>query len=61
MLSNYKEVQQSTTHEELLDASIIVNETENMNAATEKLNLTAETGNCHKHQQKKEKDKKPNK
>ena len=36
LLSNYKEVQQNTTHQELvLDTSIIVNEADNINAATE--------------------------
>ena len=68
LLSNHKEVQENTTHEELLlDTSIIVNETEIVNAATENRNLTAKTGNGHKHQQNRknnsdqEKDKKPNK
>ena len=52
LLSNYKEVQQNTTHEELLlDTSIIVNETDNVNAARENRNLIAKTGNDHKHQQ----------
>ena len=67
LLSNHKEVQQNATHEELLDTSIIVNETDNVNAATENRNLTAKTGNGHKHKQNRknnpeqEKDKKPNK
>ena len=68
LLSNHKEVQQNTTHEELLlDTSIIVNETNNVDAATENHNLTAKTGNGHKHQQNRknnseqEKDKKTNK
>ena len=40
VLSNHKDVEQNTTHEELLlDTAIIVNETENMNAATENRNL----------------------
>ena len=40
LLSNHKEVEQNTTHEELLlDTSIIVNETDNVNAATENRNL----------------------
>ena len=63
-----KEVQQNTTHEELLvDTSIIANETDNVSAATENRNLTAKTGNGHKHKQNRknnseqEKDKKPNK
>ena len=46
VLSNHKDVEQNTTHEELLlDTSIIVNETENMNVATEIRNLIAKTGN----------------
>ena len=46
VLSNHKGVEQNTTHEELLlDTSIIVNETENMNVATEIRNLIAKTGN----------------
>ena len=68
LLSNHKEVQQNTTREELLlDTSIIVNETDHVNAATENRNLTAKTGNGHKRQQNRknnseqEKDKKPNK
>ena len=68
LFSNHNEVQQNTTHEELLlDISIIVNETENVNAATENRNLTAKTGNSHKHQQNRKnnseqgKDKKPSK
>ena len=68
LLSNHKEVQQNTTHEELLlYTSITVNETGNVNAATENRNLTSKTGNCHKHKQNRkdnselEKDKKPNK
>ena len=68
VLSNHKELQRNTTHEELLlDTSIIVNETDNMNDATENRNLTAKTGNSSKHQQNRgknseqEKDKKPNK
>ena len=50
-----------------MDRSIIVNETDNINAATENSNLTAKTGNDHKHQQNRkknleqEKDKKSNK
>ena len=52
MLSNKQEVQQNTTHGELLlDSSIIVNETNNINAATENRNLTTKTGNGSKHQQ----------
>ena len=52
LLPNHKEVQQNTTHEELLlDTSIIANETDNVNAATGNRNLTAKTGNGHKHQQ----------
>ena len=52
LLSNHKEVQQNTTHVELLlDTSVIVNETDNINAATENSNLTAKNGNSHKHQQ----------
>ena len=51
MLSNHQEIQQSTTHEELLlDTTIIVNKTDNMNAATENRNVTAKTGNGNKHQ-----------
>ena len=68
LLSNHKEVQQNTTNEELLlDTSVIVTETDNVNAATENRNLTAKTGNGHRHQQNRknnseqEKDKKPNK
>ena len=68
LLSNHKEVEQNTTHEELLlDRSIIVNETDNINAATENSNLTEKTRNDHKHQQNKknnseqEKDNKSNK
>ena len=50
LLSNDKEVQQNTTHEELLsDRSIIVNETDNI--ATENSYLTAKIGNDQKHQQ----------
>ena len=50
-----------------MGTSSIVNETDNVNAATENRNLTAKTGNDHKHQQNRknnleqEKDKKPNK
>ena len=68
LLSNHKEVKQNTTHEELLlDTSNIVNETDNINTTTEDRNLTAKTGNGHKHQQNRknnseqEKDKKTNK
>ena len=68
LLSNHKEVQQNTNHEEpLLDTSIIVDETDNVNAATENRNFTVKTGNGHKHQQNRknnseqEKDKKTNK
>ena len=68
LLSKHKELQQHTTHEELLlDTSIIAHETNNINAATENRNLTAKTGNGRKHQQNRkknseeEKDKKPNK
>ena len=51
LLSNHNEVQQNTTHKELLlGRSIIVNETDNVNTATEKRNLTAKAGNGHKHQ-----------
>ena len=67
-LSNHKEVQQNTTHEELLlDTPIIFIETDNINAATENRNLTAKTGNGHKHRQNRknnleqEKDEKPKK
>ena len=67
LLSNHEEVQQNTTHEELLfGTSNAVNETDNVNTATENRNLTAKTGNGHKHQQNRknnseqEKDKKPN-
>ena len=51
----------------LLDTSIILNETDNMNAATENRNFEAKTGNGNKHQQngkkksEQEKDKKPSK
>ena len=42
LLSNHKEIQQNTTHGEiLLGTSTIVNETNNMNAATENSNLNA--------------------
>ena len=52
LLSNHKEAQQNTIHEKLLlDTSIIVNETDNVNAAPENRNLTTKTGNGHKHQQ----------
>ena len=66
LLSNHNKVQQNTTHEELLlDTSIIVNETDNVNPATENRNLTAKTGNGHQQNRKnnseEEKDKKPNK
>ena len=68
LLSNHKEVQQNTTHDKLLlDRSIIINETDNINAATENSNLTAKTGNDHNQQQNRkkngeqEKDKKSNK
>ena len=68
VLCNHKEGQQNTTHEELLlDTSVIVNDTHNMNDATENRNLTAKTGNGNKHQQNREKNseqeknKKPNK
>ena len=68
LLSNHKEVQQNTTLEELLlGTSIIVNKTDNVNAATENRNLTVKAGNGHKHQHNKKnnseqkKDKKPNK
>ena len=50
-----------------MNTSIILNETDNLNAPTENRNLTAKTGNGHKHQQNRknnseqEKDKKPNK
>ena len=45
-------MQENITYEELLlDRSVIVNETDNMNVVTEKRNLTAETGNSQKHQQ----------
>ena len=49
-----------------MDASIIVNETSNKNAATENRKLTAKIGNGHRHQQNRkknseqEKDKKSN-
>ena len=43
VLSNHKEVQQNTTHED------------NMNAATENRNLTTKTGNGNKHQQNRKK------
>ena len=39
-----------------MDRSIIVNETDNINAATENSNLTAKTGNDHKHQQNRKKN-----
>ena len=68
LLSNHKEVQQNTTHGELLlDTSIIVNETDNVNATTGNRNLTVKIGNGHKHKQNRknnseqEKDKKTNK
>ena len=52
LLSNHKEVQQNTTHEELLlDTSIIFNDKDNVKAVTENCNLTAKTGNGHKHKQ----------
>ena len=42
LLLNHKEIQQNTTHEELLlGTSAIVNETDNMNAAIENSNLNA--------------------
>ena len=50
-----------------MDTSIIVIKTDNVNAVTENRNLTAKTGNGHKHQQNRKnnseqkKDKKPNK
>ena len=54
MLSNHKEVQKNTIHEELLlDTSIIVDETINMNAATQNYNLKAKTGNMHQPSRKK--------
>ena len=60
-------LQKSSTHDKLLlDRSIIINETDNINAATENSNLTANTGNDHKDQQngkknaEQEKDKKSN-
>ena len=58
LLSDHKEVQPNTTHEEgLLDTSITVNETNNMNAETENYrNLTSRTGNGNKHQQNKKKN-----
>ena len=50
LLSKHQEVQQNSTREELLlDKSIIVNETDNMNTATENRNLTAKTRNGNKH------------
>ena len=68
MLSDHKEVKQNTAREELLlDTSIIVNETDNMNSATENRNLTVKTGYDNKHQQNRkkyseqEKDRKPHK
>ena len=55
-LSNHKEVQQNNTHEELLlDTLTIVNETDNMNAATENHNMIAKNGNGNKHQQNRKK------
>ena len=52
LLSNHKDVQENTTYEEpLLDTSIIFNETGSINVVTENRNLTAKTGNGHKHQQ----------
>ena len=61
-------LQKSSTHDKLLlDRSIIINETDNINAATENSNLTAKTANDHKHQQNRiknaeqEKDRKSNK
>ena len=51
LLSNHKEVQKNTIHEELvLDTSIIVDETINMNAETQNYNLKAKTGNGNMHQ-----------
>ena len=50
-----------------MDTSIIINGTDNMNAETEKRNLTAKTGDGHNHQQNRKKNseqqqqKKPNK
>ena len=62
-----KKYNNATYEELLLHASIIANETGNVNAATENRNLTAKTGNGQKHQQNRkknseqEKDQKPNK
>ena len=39
-----------------MDSSIIVNETNNINAATENRNLTTKTGNGNKHQQNRKKN-----
>ena len=56
LVSNHK-VQQNTTHEKLLlEISIVVNETDNINAVTENKNLTAKTGNGHRHQQNRKKN-----
>ena len=52
-----KYIQQNTTHDKLLlDRSIIINDTDNRNAATENSNLIAKTGNNHKHQQNRKKN-----
>ena len=49
---NQREVQQNTIHNAfLLEASIIVNKTDNINAATENRNLSAKTGNGNNHGQ----------
>ena len=62
VLFNHKEVQQNTTHKELLlGTSIIVNETDIMNAKTESCNLTSKIGNGNKHQQNKKKIQNKNK
>ena len=39
-----------------MDISIIINGTDNMNAETEKRNLTAKTGDGHNHQQNRKKN-----
>ena len=52
VISNHQKVQQNITYKELLlDKSITVNETNNVNAVTENRNLTAKTGNGNKHEQ----------
>ena len=54
VLSNHQDVPQNSTHAELLlDTRIIVNETDNINAAIENCNLTAGNGNKHQQNRKK--------